>query len=177
MNKVKGKSRPAVSPAKQKFQLIVLAALVATAVIIAVAQAKSGKADQTATQKSESVANPAGFKVQAADDRVDTPVMDVLIDQPITWQVSLRRDLFAWSKLNTQVAIAKQTTQLDPKIIHAKANATLKLQGVMYDRTPRALINGQLLTRGGTVAGFEVKEIGKRSVIVTREGVDVRINL
>lgn len=183
MNKTKGKSKPAINPAKQKIQLGVLGVLLLIAVTIGGVQLQQGKASPTRTTQSPAAALPNNFNkvtplsaVTVANEQPRSLNAESLIDLPVTWPMTLRRDPFVWSRLNAPIT---QVTQAAPnhQAIEAQARAQLKLQGVMLDQNPRVLVNGMLLQLGAQVSGYEIKQIEKRAIIVTRQGVDVRISL
>jgi hypothetical protein len=55
------------------------------------------------------------------------------------------------------------------------AAEALKLESTVLGTTPGAMVNGQLVREGSTVAGFHVLKILPRSVIVEREGVKLAL--
>lgn len=183
MSNSKTKTKPVNNPLKQKIQLGVLGVLLFVALILGSTQLQQSKASPTKSKKVANAAFPAVLTTDtvasAAAAKSENPQsVDSIpvIDLPVTWPTTLRRDPFVWSKLN---APAAQVTLAAPDnhAINAQARAQLKLQGVMLDHNPRVLMNGVLLQLGSQVLGFEIKQIEKRAVIVTRQGVDVRISL
>ena len=62
------------------------------------------------------------------------------------------------------------------KSIHTQAEA-LCLMSTMLGRSPTALINGQVLQTGDLINGFHLKSIAPDYCIVTRDGVDVKLQM
>lgn len=183
MNKSIGKAKPTHNPVKQKIQLGVLGVLILIALIVGGVQLQQSKASSTAQNKtaqpllSKSVTTRPLQPAIAADGQKQLATnTDPWIEQSVTWPMTLRRDPFVWSRLNAPVPQVTLTAP-DHQAINAQARASLKLQGVMFDQNPRVLVNGVLLQLGSEVSGFEIKQIEKRAMIVTRQGVDVRISL
>lgn len=58
-----------------------------------------------------------------------------------------------------------------------KEAGALKLQTTLMGEHPKAMINGQLVEPGGTVAGFSVVQIGARRVELERDGVRLEIQM
>ncbi len=79
-----------------------------------------------------------------------------------------------------QLAEAKQQEQQKRmehiKSIHTQAEA-LCLMSTMLGRSPTALINGQVLRTGDLINGFHLKSIAPDYCIVTRDGVDVKLQM
>jgi len=61
-------------------------------------------------------------------------------------------------------------------LAHAQAQS-LKLQSMMLGSSPVALINGQALRPGDSINGFLVKEISARGCVVTKDGVEVVLQM
>lgn len=174
MNKTRAKTKQASNTSKQKIQLVVLGVLVLIALIVGGTQLQQGKAKT----KQIAASTPSTLHTMAINQTRDVPASFVvqLIDRPVDWPVTIQRDPFAWSRLNTSVALVEQAGP-DRQAIHDQARSQLKLQGVMFFKNPRVLMNGLVLEQGSQVSGFVIKQIEKRAVTVTREGVDVRITL
>lgn len=174
MNKTRGKTKPATNTTKQKIQLVVLGLLVLIALVIGGTQLQQSKAmPNLHAVVMTSTAQPAVIN-QVHDMPVSFVVQ--LIGRPVDWPVTIQRDPFSWSRLNTPAAVVEQAGP-DRQAIHDLARSQLKLQGVMFFKNPRVLMNGLVLEQGAQVSGFVIKQIEKRAVTVTREGVDVRITL
>ena len=58
-----------------------------------------------------------------------------------------------------------------------EAARSLKLQTTIVGAHPRAVINGQLVGPGDKIAGFTVRRILDRKVIVEMDGVQVRLEM
>ena len=74
----------------------------------------------------------------------------------------------------------KQEAQRDERarvtLIRARAQALL-LQSTMLGPSPTALINGQVLREGDQIGGFRVKKIFSDGCTVTKDGVDVSLQM
>lgn len=57
----------------------------------------------------------------------------------------------------------------------AEAMRQLTLQSIVQGARPRAMINGQLVAAGQIVEGFTVSRIDQRYVMLTKDGVTVRL--
>jgi hypothetical protein len=55
------------------------------------------------------------------------------------------------------------------------AAEALKLDSTIMGATPGAMVNGEMVREGSTVAGFRVLKIEARQLIVEREGVKLAI--
>lgn len=178
MNKLKGKAQPTVSAKKQKAQFVVLGALVLVALVMGATQLQPNKALATngdkaadAPKKSQVVRASDGSLIAMAGQQAEQ-----LIDQPITWDLAVRRDPFDWDRLDVAAVTTAQKT-VDRALIATTARRELKLQAVMFDSSPRVLINGRLLVQGSEISGYTITKVEKRSVVVSQHGVDIRINL
>jgi hypothetical protein len=71
----------------------------------------------------------------------------------------------------------KQADEPDIKSLVNKAAANLKLQSVMLGDKPRALINGELVSPGQRIDGFEVKQIRNRQVTLEKSGIVIVLDM
>ena len=58
-----------------------------------------------------------------------------------------------------------------------QAAQDLVLQSTILGKNPRAMINGRFLTPGSKINGLELREVLPQEVVLTREGVDVRLSM
>ena len=71
-------------------------------------------------------------------------------------------------------AVDEQTETRRVVALEAKS---LKLKSTLLGSQPRAVINGKLLAKGDTVAGFEVVDVRSRQVTVRKNGVLVELEM
>lgn len=62
------------------------------------------------------------------------------------------------------------------KAIRAEA-ADLRVQSTILGAQPRALINGQLLAPGEAIQGFKLSEVRPRSVTLTKESIEIVLEM
>lgn len=85
-----------------------------------------------------------------------------------------------WDQLAKSMTLrADQRMERDVLIDRFRREAgLLKVQSTMMGASPKALINGQLMSEGEVVASFRVSKIEARRIVVEREGIklEVRFN-
>ncbi len=126
------------------------------------------------------VANPNG-----------DPATGGVVIRPVVWiepTTALKRDLFALDATDyprvpnaeePTVRVAKsQIESVDDKLaaqaVH-EAASRLTLQSIIQGSRPRVMIDGQLFAVGQTVEGFTVTRIDQRYVVLSKEGIGVRL--
>jgi hypothetical protein len=137
------------------------------------------------TGPSEAKAKPADAITQPLPDPGTLSVAPdaATQDQPVVRLARprpLSRDLF-----NTAMLIPRKKVEPEPKSPDEPSDApkevvnpgVLNLQSVMQGADGRAMINGTIVPVGGTIQGFELKQVADRSVIVEKAGQTFRLTL
>lgn len=177
-------------PSKQQMQSVLLALLVLVGAVVMFVQFAPGHArgharDADVSGESGSDVRMTLTSAAAADAQRSTspqPPMRVMQrrELAVTWPVEVSRDPFTWEKLQpptkTEVAQA-ETAQVDPASIAMHAQQSLTLQAIVMGSKPRALINSTLVHPDGVIGGYVLTQIETRAVVVSRQGVSVRIAL
>lgn len=81
-----------------------------------------------------------------------------------------------WTLLRDQ-ARAERERQARRTAAVRQAAAALKLQSTIAGAAPAAMISDALVRPGDRIGGFEVVEIGERTVVVRKEGVRVTLRM
>ena len=133
--------------------------------------------------QAQTLSPPPSASAQGSARLSDRPVVRVNLTQ------DLGRDLFAFA--DSHYATQKPGAQLagaakspastvdnsQQAQIVTEAARSLKLQTTIVGAHPRAVINGQLVGPGDKIAGFTVRRILDRKVIVEMDGVQVRLEM
>ncbi|MEX2544239.1 MAG: general secretion pathway protein GspB [Phycisphaeraceae bacterium] len=61
--------------------------------------------------------------------------------------------------------------------MESMAAARLRVQSVVGGPRPQAVINGRMLTVGDRIEGFELVSVERRSVVLSYEGVVIRLGM
>ncbi|MDP9175446.1 MAG: general secretion pathway protein GspB [Planctomycetota bacterium] len=82
-----------------------------------------------------------------------------------------------WQQLTKSVsAQADEEEQRQVVVNNLKTKAsTLKLESTMLGGQPMAMVNGEMVQEGSSVAGFRVLKIEARRMIIEREGIKLEI--
>ncbi len=96
---------------------------------------------------------------------------------PVTWPIELRRDFFVSNKpiveIKTMTKISSSQSTL--AVVRRDAAEQLSVEAIMGGKKVQALINGTLVVEGDTIAGFYVRRIRNRRILVERDGFQVVI--
>lgn len=163
---------------RQSRQLMILAGLVGVATIVAMVQFTPWRSSQSDMRDKDDVALASSSA--AGPDSPESLSQTERANWQVTWPTSLRRDLFDWDVVAAPApvqVVAVLSQGPGPEVIRQQARESLRLQGVMIDGQPMALINGQLWGVGSQVHGFEVCDIQPRGVTVQKQGVRVTLGL
>lgn len=173
---------------RQRRQKLVLAALVTVAAVIAVMRLLGSVPDEVTAVADRRAAD-------AAQDQPRGPAAAPAPRIEVTWPVELARDLFAWESvlgpLKTGVAEDEphadaqppadvDTPELprpDAEAIARQARATVRLEAILFESPPRALINGRLWREGEKIGPFRLQRIESEAVVVEKHGVATRIGI
>lgn len=161
--------KQAAAARPQKGKLVVLAVLVSTAVVIAVVQMPAASPAAAPADKPQVITTAKPMAVAAVGMHREP------VDLTVHWPVEIRQDLFEQERIVQ--AVARPQEKPDAAAITAHARQTLRLQAIMLDQQPRALINGQLCKPGSMIHGYELQRIAVRQVTVVRDGVTVQLGL
>ena len=103
----------------------------------------------------------------------------------MNWSMQLKRDPFTSAVVfppPTKTPVAEPEAPDEAKIRAAKTEelvrtvrANVKLNGTFLGAQPQAFINGKPCRVGDVVAGFVVKQIGARDVIVEKDGIQLLV--
>lgn len=63
------------------------------------------------------------------------------------------------------------------RALESMAAARLRVQSVVGGPRPQAVINGRMLTVGDRIEGFELVSVERRSVVLSYEGVVIRLGM
>lgn len=84
------------------------------------------------------------------------------------------RSQAAKSEPNTPDPIVLERQHADE--IHAQA-AGLHLESIMQGAVPMAIVNGRVIRPGQRVDGFELKRVNETSVVLSKDGIEVRLEI
>ena len=173
---------------RQKRQRLVLAGLVTVAAVIA-AMRLLGSAPDEVTAVADRMAADATQGQPRGSAAAPGPTIEV------TWPVELARDLFDWESVigPLQTGVAEDELQADeqpPADVYApelprpdaaavarQARATVRLEAILFESPPRALINGRLWREGEKIGPFRLHRIESEAVVVEKHGVATRIGI
>ena len=132
-------------------------------------------------------ANSTGNAVGAATtDSTTTAEIQKLQPLPVVFlerPENLKENPFDISAFGPELASVEQTvdvkiienTEPDRDAIIAEAEKKIDLQAAMVGKRSTAYVNNSWRTIGDSVEGFQITEIGSRSITVTRDDVSVVI--
>jgi hypothetical protein len=143
---------------RRKRQRLVLVALIALAFSLLMYRVMPRRAGASGDD-----ASPAPAREAAAPPALEPVTAD--------WPGEMRRDPFR------DVATPAPLGPARDEAIRAQAQKAIRPQVILQGDPARVLINGRIVLVGEEIAGFRLVGIEARSIIVEKEGVQVRIGL
>ncbi len=178
--------------AKQRRQYYTLAGLLVVAGVLAVVRLLGdGPGTATAIESSSSIERQEGVD-RSTDDREGEPGLEALARFEVTWPVEVQSDPFslkrAFESIDEDVGKEpegpedkeeepEEASLPDAAAIEREAQRSLRLGGILFDRPPRALINGRLWRQGDEIDGFRLKRIASDRIVVEKEDVEVKLKI
>ena len=175
---------------KQNRQLSLLLALVLVALVLwGRALLPGGSPGPSAVEAGAET----GAVASVADAADAVSSIQELLPRPLpTQRVAMperpERNLFAsgrWGRVENREEMGQMGEKSDPEAsdenrrlaLESAARSRLKLQSVVSGESPQAVINGQVVSPGQRIEGFELVAVGRRSVLVSYEGYVIRLSM
>ncbi len=178
--------------ARQRRQYYTLAGLLVVAGVLAVVRLiGDGPGTATAIESSASIERQNGAD-QTMNDRGRERGLEALARFEVTWPVEMHSDPFSLKRTFDSIdddvgkepekpedrkEEPEEASVPDAAAIEREAGRSLRLEGILFDRPPRALINGRLWRQGDEIDGFRIRHIASDRIVVEKEDVQVTLKI
>ncbi|NOG54110.1 MAG: hypothetical protein HND57_07240 [Planctomycetes bacterium] len=149
-----------------------------------------GEGTPPAAQVAGSTGQDAGSSIEVASGNKGNSKPEIQISLPTT----LMRNVFAHpaefdaelsERLPSRIQAAKSEPDTPDPIVLERQHADeiqaeaarLNLESIMHGVSPLAIINGRVVRPGEQVDGFELRRVNETSVILSRDGITVRLEI